>query len=71
MCDGNVIEPFDLGLYRTMESDYKWENLNLDKLEMWAIETALKKHKGNISHASLELGLSRGAMYRRMEKYGI
>jgi transcriptional regulator of acetoin/glycerol metabolism len=47
------------------------EGYNLEKLEAWAIRNAVIKHKGNISHAAVELGLSRGAMYRRMEKYGL
>ena len=47
------------------------EDYNLEKLEEWAIRKAMEKHSGNISHASRELGLSRGAMYRRLEKYGI
>ncbi len=45
--------------------------LNLEKIERNAIETALKKHRYNISHAAKELGLTRAALYRRMEKYGL
>ncbi|MES2606506.1 MAG: sigma-54 dependent transcriptional regulator [Pseudomonadota bacterium] len=45
--------------------------LNLDKLEQGAIENALRKHAGNISHAARELGLTRTSLYRRMEKYGL
>jgi two-component system, NtrC family, response regulator HydG len=48
-----------------------FDQLNLEKLEAWAIRKAIAKHQGNISHAAQELGLSRGAMYRRMETYGI
>ncbi len=47
------------------------ENYNLESLEAWAIKKSIAKYKGNISHAAKELGLSRGAMYRRMEKYGL
>lgn len=46
-------------------------SLNLEELESWAIRTALVKHGGNVSKASKEVGLTRGAMYRRMEKYGL
>ena len=70
MCEGPVIEPEDLGLFKTADITH-FEQLNLDELEKWAIKTAIRKHKGNISHASKELGLSRGAMYRRMEKYDL
>ncbi len=49
----------------------KPHDYNLESLEEWAVRNAIKKHQGNISHAAKELGLSRGAMYRRMEKYGL
>jgi transcriptional regulator of acetoin/glycerol metabolism len=45
--------------------------LNLDHLEKQMIERALRMHHFNISLAASELGLSRGALYRRMEKHGL
>jgi len=45
--------------------------LNLDQLEKQMIERALRVHHFNISLAATELGLSRGALYRRMEKHGL
>jgi DNA-binding NtrC family response regulator len=47
------------------------ETLNLDELEKQMIERALRMHHFNISLAAGELGLSRGALYRRMEKHGL
>jgi DNA-binding NtrC family response regulator len=47
------------------------QSLNLDQLEKQMIERALRMHHFNISLAANELGLSRGALYRRMEKYGL
>jgi DNA-binding NtrC family response regulator len=44
--------------------------LNLDQFEKQMIERALRMHHFNISLAAGELGLSRGALYRRMEKHG-
>ncbi|WP_162054827.1 sigma-54-dependent transcriptional regulator [Pontibacter pamirensis] len=44
-------------------------SLDLDELEREAVKRALQKHDGNISKAAKELGLSRGALYRRLEKY--
>jgi DNA-binding NtrC family response regulator len=46
-------------------------DLNLERLERSAIEQALKKHRYNISHAARDLGLTRAALYRRMEKHGL
>ncbi|MGL1957899.1 MAG: sigma-54 dependent transcriptional regulator [Colwellia sp.] len=45
--------------------------LNLEKIENNAITKALKKHRYNISHTAKALGLTRAALYRRMEKHGI
>jgi DNA-binding NtrC family response regulator len=45
--------------------------LNLEKIEKNAIALALKKHRFNISHTAKELGLTRAALYRRMEKHGL
>jgi DNA-binding NtrC family response regulator len=46
-------------------------SLNLDQLERQMIERALRMHHFNISLAAAELGLSRGSLYRRMEKHGL
>lgn len=47
------------------------EAQTLDQLERGAIERALAKAEGNISLAATALGLSRPALYRRMEKHGL
>jgi DNA-binding NtrC family response regulator len=47
------------------------DSLNLDQLERQMIERALRMHHFNVSLAAGELGLSRGALYRRMEKHGL
>lgn len=52
-----------------------WENalsgMTLDDMERQAIVTAIARYKGNLSQVAFALGISRGALYRRMEKYGI
>ncbi len=47
------------------------DDLNLERVEKRTIESALKQHRYNISHAAKELGLTRAALYRRMEKHGL
>ena len=42
---------------------------NLDDLERAAIMQIVDKYQGNISRAAKELGLTRSALYRRLEKY--
>jgi DNA-binding NtrC family response regulator len=45
-------------------------DLNLERLEKDTIGKSLLRHRYNISHAAKDLGLTRAALYRRMEKYG-
>lgn len=45
--------------------------LSIEDMEIGMIKKAMKHHKGNISKVSRSLGLSRNALYRRLEKYGI
>ncbi len=52
-------------------SEPKADDLNLDRAERRMIERALLKHGYNISLAAAELGLSRAALYRRMERHGL
>ena len=47
------------------------EGLTLDELERQTILQALKTHAGNLSHVATALGISRAALYRRLEKYDI
>jgi DNA-binding NtrC family response regulator len=46
-------------------------DLNLDRQEKALIIQALTRHSHNISLAAKDLGLTRAALYRRMEKYGL
>ena len=47
-------------------------NVNpLDEVELDAIRAALARHDGNVVAAAEELGMSRSALYRRMEKFGL
>lgn len=73
MLEGETINASDFGFLKQSGKDNgnQFEEYNLENIEAWAIKKAINKHKGNISHAAKELGLSRGAMYRRMDKYGI
>ena len=47
------------------------EELSLEAVEVILIRKALQRFQGNVSQAAEALGLSRGALYRRMEKYGL
>jgi len=55
----------------TVERRASGRALNLDELERRAIARALALYEGNISHAAQALGLTRPALYRRMERHGL
>lgn len=72
MSEGQELQNSDFSfLNNSKKEEQTFENYNLEEIEAWAIKNAIKKHQGKISHAAKELGLSRGALYRRMEKYGL
>ena len=45
--------------------------MTLDDMERQTIIQAISQYDGNLTHVASALGISRGALYRRMEKYGI
>ncbi|QSE98974.1 sigma-54-dependent transcriptional regulator [Fulvivirga lutea] len=72
LAEGSKLTARDFGFLQNKNQEInEFDNYDLENIEAWAIQKAIKKHNGNISHASKELGLSRGAMYRRMEKYNL
>ena len=73
LSEGNSLQPEDFMFLKPNEADKTAaiENYNLEELEQWAIKRTLTKNKGNISKAALELGITRAALYRRMEKHGL
>ncbi len=73
LSDGPVLQPSDFLLTapEPAQASPAFESLNLEEVEKSAIRQTLRKHNGNISHAARELGLTRAALYRRLEKYGM
>ncbi len=73
MTDGSVLKPEDLVFSSIERSTETTSNastsLNLDDIEKNAILTVLEKNKGNVSKSAKELGITRAALYRRLEKY--
>jgi DNA-binding NtrC family response regulator len=70
MGTGEEIHTGDLGLETDKAAPGKIEEMSLEEVESLLIRKALARHSGNISHAADALGLSRSALYRRMQKYG-
>ncbi len=77
MARGIQIEAADLGLHSARVSSAgagtatQIDDLELDAVEAVLIRKALARKSGNITQAAELLGLSRGALYRRLEKHGI
>jgi DNA-binding NtrC family response regulator len=71
MSTSEQIQAADLGLESERAASAKIEDLSLEEVENLLIKKALARHSGNISHAADALGLSRSALYRRMQKYGV
>jgi len=70
MAPGNVIHLADLGLRQTGSGDAsaRLEEMSLEDVEGFLIRKAMARY-GNVSHAAKALGLSRSALYRRLERY--
>ena len=66
---GDRITAADLGLEGTPKSR-GLEEMTLEEVEEHLIKKALERYGGNVSQAASALGLSRSALYRRLEKHG-
>lgn len=70
MAREDVVKASDLGLQSTREtSGRRLEEMSLEDVERLLIQKALTRFGGNVSQAAEALGLSRSALYRRMQKY--
>ena len=71
LCRGNEIEPANLAIAAAKSSSQSYENMSIDEVEAMLIRKVMRRCDGNISQAAEALGLSRAALYRRIEKYGL
>lgn len=74
MNESGALQPsdFPLGVSEPAAGDdIHFDDYNLQRVEKTVIRKAIEKHRGNISHAARELGLTRSALYRRLEKYDL
>jgi len=70
MAPGKVIRAQDLGLNATSAAP-RLDEMSLEEVEAFLIKKTLARCDGNARKAAEELGLSRSAFYRRLEKYGL
>jgi DNA-binding NtrC family response regulator len=71
MAQGDVVRAADLGLRAGREGPPRLEEMSLEDVEALLIKKALARFSGNVSHAANALGLSRSALYRRLQRYGL
>jgi DNA-binding NtrC family response regulator len=71
MAHSAQIQARDLGLEPAAGGPARLEDLPLEEVERVLIQKALARYEGNVSHAAQALGLSRSALYRRLEKHGL
>lgn len=73
LSDASVLQPSDflITAAEKREEGLVFDDYDLEAVEKVVIQKVLGKHRGNISHAARELGLTRTSLYRRLEKYGL
>jgi DNA-binding NtrC family response regulator len=71
MAQGPMVKPTDLGLRANKEGGGRLEDMSLEDVECFLIKKAMTRFDGNVSQAAKALGLSRSALYRRLQRYGL
>ncbi len=71
MAQGETVKAADLGLRQSREGAPRLEDMSLEEVEFSLIKKALARFDGNVSHAAKALGLSRSALYRRLQRFGL
>jgi DNA-binding NtrC family response regulator len=73
MSPGQMVTAFDLALETTPDAriSARLEEMSLEDAERLLIKKALARFEGNANRAAEALGLSRSALYRRLQKYGL
>jgi len=71
MAQGNCIKASDLALRAASAGSARLEDMSLEDVEEFLIKKALARYGGNVSHAASALGLSRSALYRRLQRFGL
>jgi DNA-binding NtrC family response regulator len=71
LAQDNLIRLSDLALRTSREGPARLEDMSLEDVEAFLIKKALARYDGNVSHAASALGLSRSALYRRLQRYNL
>ncbi len=71
MAQDTMLRPEDLGLRAVKEGNTRLEEMSLEDVEFFLIRKALERYDGNVSRAAKALGLSRSALYRRLQRHNL
>jgi DNA-binding NtrC family response regulator len=71
MAQDSMIKAGDLALRPGNAASPRLDQMSLEEVEEFLIKKALARHSGNVSHAASALGLSRSALYRRLQRFGL
>ena len=71
LTDQAEIDPADLGLMAPSDGAAQLEAMTLEEVERLLVQKALARSGGSVSDAAKALGLSRSALYRRLERFGM
>jgi len=71
MTQAMQVRVVDLGLRAASEDSRRLDDMSLEEVESFLIKKALGRFDGNVSRAAEALGLSRSALYRRLQRYGL
>jgi DNA-binding NtrC family response regulator len=71
MAQGAQVRLADLSLKPPRDTASRLEEMSLEDVEASLVKKAMARHDGNVSHAARALGLSRSALYRRLQRYGL
>jgi DNA-binding NtrC family response regulator len=71
MASGTTLAARDLGLQSGKEASRRLEDMSLEEVEGFLIQRTLAQCDGNVSRAAEKLGLSRSALYRRLQRFGL
>jgi DNA-binding NtrC family response regulator len=71
MAQGSMIRLGELGLRIDRDASSRMEDMSLEEVEGFLIKKAMGRFDGNVSQAAKALGLSRSALYRRLQRYGL
>ena len=71
LADSEELRVSDISLRPAANAPPRLEDLSLEEVERALITKALARHDGNVTLAARTLGLSRSAMYRRLQRHGL